>query len=230
MKDYAETWISQRPGFVPALLIFIGGCRRSTSRPRRLGNVRWQAVPAMIRQWRADLLGNGVSISVAAKAYPSAAGRSDDGCRRRPHHPAQPVPDPRGRRRAGRRAPAAHRSTRSSTRGSGGPSSDRATYASSARLYRLRYQRNGEMRTHPETFATRGAADGALWKLGMDGRADCTQDRRFRALVLLPPSPACDGAEVSALSSHGCRSRRRDGSHPGGLHRAFDGRAGSWSS
>ncbi|MEV0750831.1 site-specific integrase [Streptosporangium sp. NPDC050280] len=55
------------------------------------------------------------------------------------------------------------------------------------------------MRTHPETFATRGAADGALWKLGMDGRADCTQDRRFRALVLLATFASLRWGEVSAL-------------------------------
>ncbi|MGW4643428.1 site-specific integrase [Sphaerisporangium sp. NPDC004334] len=65
--------------------------------------------------------------------------------------------------------------------------------------YRLRYQRNGQMRTHPETFATRGAADGALWKMGMDGRADCTQDRRFRALVLLATFASLQWGEVSAL-------------------------------
>ncbi|GLX02685.1 hypothetical protein [Microtetraspora sp. NBRC 16547] len=46
--------------------------------------------------------------------------------------------------------------------------------------YRLRFQRHGEMRTHPEVFHSCADAERALWKMGMDGRADSTQDRRFR--------------------------------------------------
>jgi hypothetical protein len=41
------------------------------------------------------------------------------------------------------------------------------------------------MRTLPEQFATRAAAERALWKMAWDERADGAQDRRFRALVLL---------------------------------------------
>jgi hypothetical protein len=48
------------------------------------------------------------------------------------------------------------------------------------RAYRLRFQRYGEMRTHPEIFTTRADAERALWKMGTDGRVDCTRDRRFR--------------------------------------------------
>lgn len=60
--------------------------------------------------------------------------------------------------------------------------------------YRLRFSRNGEMHTSPERYATRQEAERALWKMADDGRADCTHDRRFYALVLLPPSPVFGGA------------------------------------
>ena len=45
--------------------------------------------------------------------------------------------------------------------------------------------RHGEMRTSPEVYATRAEAERALWAMASDGRADCTHDRRFYALVLL---------------------------------------------
>ncbi|MBG0820502.1 site-specific integrase [Planomonospora sp. ID91781] len=55
------------------------------------------------------------------------------------------------------------------------------------------------MRTHPEVFGNRAAAERVLWKMGMDGRADCTHDRRFRALVLLATFASLRWGEVSAL-------------------------------
>ena len=51
--------------------------------------------------------------------------------------------------------------------------------------YQLRFCRHGEMRTSPEVYATRAEAERALWAMASDGRADCTHDRRFYALVLL---------------------------------------------
>jgi integrase len=69
LRDYAERWIAERPGL----------------RPRTLGLYRWllgkhinpylggvdlgRLDTPLIREWRANLLANGVSISVAAKAY-----------------------------------------------------------------------------------------------------------------------------------------------------------------
>ncbi|NAS25379.1 tyrosine-type recombinase/integrase [Herbidospora sp. NEAU-GS84] len=55
------------------------------------------------------------------------------------------------------------------------------------------------MRAFPETFTTRADAERALWKMGTDGRADRTQDRRFRALVLLATFASLRWGEVSAL-------------------------------
>lgn len=69
LADYASAWITQRPGL----------------RPRSADNYRWLlnkhivpylgGVPVgklstpLIREWRATLIGNGVSVSTAAKAY-----------------------------------------------------------------------------------------------------------------------------------------------------------------
>ncbi|MGW5261615.1 tyrosine-type recombinase/integrase [Microbispora sp. NPDC004025] len=154
---------------------------------------------AMIRQWRADLLGNGVSVSVAAKAYRllravlmTAAeevhiiprnpcrirGAGDEHAQERPVLTVAQVfelADLVGRRPVGN------------------------VRKLKDNVYRLRFQRHGEMRTHPEVFRTRADAERALWAMGMDGRADCTQDRRFRALVLLATFASLRWGEVSAL-------------------------------
>ncbi|MEV0973270.1 hypothetical protein [Microtetraspora glauca] len=137
-----------------------------------LGGVRLGKLStAMSRQWRADLLGNGVSVSMAAKAYRllravlmTAEDDQNSGqsvCRIRgagdKHPEERPVltvaqvfelADWVGRRPVG--------NVRKLKNGA----------------YRLRFQRHGEMRTHPEGFTTRGDAERALWKIGMDGRAD----------------------------------------------------------
>jgi integrase len=41
------------------------------------------------------------------------------------------------------------------------------------------------MRTSPEVYAVRTAAERALWQMADDGRAECNHDRRYLALVLL---------------------------------------------
>jgi integrase len=66
--------------------------------------------------------------------------------------------------------------------------------------YRLRFARNGVMRTSPERYATRAAAENALWKMAGDGRADSTRDRRYRALVLLATFASLRWGEATALT------------------------------
>ncbi len=66
--------------------------------------------------------------------------------------------------------------------------------------YRLRFRRNGEMRTSPEVYGTRADAERALWKMAEDGRADCNHDRRFRAMVMLATFASLRWGEVTALS------------------------------
>jgi integrase len=65
--------------------------------------------------------------------------------------------------------------------------------------YRLRFRRNGEMRTSPETYGSRAEAYRALWKMASDGRADSHYDERYRALVLLATFASLRWGEVIAL-------------------------------
>ncbi|GLW96458.1 site-specific integrase [Microtetraspora sp. NBRC 16547] len=199
LKDYAETWISQRPGLRPRTVDLYTWLLKKHITPYVGGVQLGKLSTAMIRQWRADLLGNGVSVSMAAKAYRllravlmtaveddqivsanpcRIRGAGDEHTQERPVLTVPQVfelADLVGRRPVG--------NVRKVKNGA----------------YRLRFQRHGEMRTHPEVFHSRVDAERALWKMGMDGRADSTQDRRFRALVLLATFASLRWGEVSAL-------------------------------
>ncbi|MFG1753538.1 hypothetical protein [Streptosporangium sandarakinum] len=101
--------------------------------------------------------------------------------------------------------------------------------------YRLRFRRHGEIRTHPEVFTGRVDAERALWKVGMDGRADRTHDGRFRALMLGGPGlrdetpdrrslPASYGDQPSPgdrQGGMGAAPPRRHGSQALDLSRSF---------
>ncbi|MEU7889281.1 site-specific integrase [Microbispora bryophytorum] len=199
LRDYAENWISQRPGLRPRTVDLYRWLLNKHITPHLGGVQLGKLSTAMIRQWRADLLGNGVSVSVAAKAYRllravlmTAAeedhiiprnpcrirGAGDEHAQERPVLAVAQVFDLADR--VGRRPVGNVRKLKNGA-------------------YRLRFQRHGEMRTHPEVFRTRADAERALWAMGMDGRADCTQDRRFRALVLLATFASLRWGEVSAL-------------------------------
>lgn len=65
--------------------------------------------------------------------------------------------------------------------------------------YRLRFQRNGAMRTALEVYQTRADAEQALWTMSLDGRADRNHDRRYRALVLLATFASMRWGEATAL-------------------------------
>ena len=65
--------------------------------------------------------------------------------------------------------------------------------------YRLRYGCNGERQTSPEVYVSRTDAQRALWAMTVDGRADCTYDRRYRALVLLATFASLRWGEATAL-------------------------------
>jgi integrase len=64
---------------------------------------------------------------------------------------------------------------------------------------RLRYQRHGTMRTAPEVYLTRNAAEADMWAMGKDGRADYDHDGRYRALVLLATFASLRWGEATAL-------------------------------
>ncbi|GAA3245753.1 phage integrase central domain-containing protein [Nonomuraea helvata] len=69
LQDYAETWIAQRPGLRPRTVDLCHWLLKKHLAPH-LGNVQIAKIStSAVRQWRADLLGNGVSVSMAAKAY-----------------------------------------------------------------------------------------------------------------------------------------------------------------
>jgi len=195
----AATWITERPKL----------------RPRSADNYRWllkrHIVPhlggvplgelstAMIRQWRAGLLAEGVSVSTAAKAYRllravlmtaveedrillrnpcRIRGAGDEDAAERPVLTVTQVfrlAEAVGQRPIG--------NIRKLTAGG----------------YRIRFRRNGEMRAAPEVFSTRREAERALWKMANVGRADCNYDPRFRALVLLATFASLHWGEVTAL-------------------------------
>jgi integrase len=60
--------------------------------------------------------------------------------------------------------------------------------------------RNGVIRTVPEVYGTRTAAQRVLWNMADDGRADFYQDERFRAMVLVAAFASLRWGEVTALT------------------------------
>ena len=144
------------------------GCSGSTSTPY-LGGVPVGKMSArLVREWRAALLGNGVSVSVAAKAYRllraimttavdednmlprnpcRIKGAGDEDAAERPVLTVRQVFDLA--ERVGRRPVGNIRKVPDG--------------------YRLRFSRNGEMRTSPERYATQAGSragaveDGRRW-------------------------------------------------------------------
>lgn len=154
----------------------------------------------MIRTWRAELLGAGVSASVTAKAYrllravlmtaveeDNMLGRNP--CRIRGADNEQTperailslaqvfeLADLVGRRPVGNVRKLA------------------------ADAFRLRYREpNGDMRTSPVVHATRAAAERALWLLVSKEQVHVEYDRRFRALVLLATFASLRWGELTAF-------------------------------
>ncbi|MET9313649.1 site-specific integrase [Kribbella sp. NPDC003505] len=69
LGDYAERWIAQRPGLRPRTVALYQWLLGKHISPY-LGGVELSRLDTpMIREWRARLLGNGVSETMAAKAY-----------------------------------------------------------------------------------------------------------------------------------------------------------------
>jgi integrase len=199
LSDYAGTWITQHPRLRPRTVDHYRWLLKKHIAPYLGGVSLGKISTGMVREWRATLLSNGVSVSMAAKAYRllravlMTAVNEDkilpwNPCRIRgagdENTPERPVltvaqvfelAECVGRRPVGN------------------------IRKVSAGGYRLRYRRYGEMRTSPEVYATRAEAERALWRMLSDGRADCNQDRRFRALVLLATFASLRWGEVTAL-------------------------------
>ena len=198
LGDYASVWIAERPGLRPRTMDLYRWLLRKHIEPY-LGGVPVGKMSArLVREWRAVLVGNGVSVSVAAKAYRllraimttavdednmlprnpcRIKGGGDEDAAERPVLTVRQVFDLA--ERVGRRPVGNIRKVPDG--------------------YRLRFSRNGEMRTSPERYPTRQEAERALWKMVDDGRVDCTHDRRFYALVLLATFGSLRWGEATAL-------------------------------
>jgi len=198
LGDYASAWITERSGLRPRTVDLYRWLLKKHITPH-IGDVPVGKLSArLVREWRATLLGGGVSVSVTAKAYRllravmttavdednmltrnpcRIKGGGDEDAAERPVLTVRQVFDLAelvGRRPVGniRKVPDG---------------------------YRLRFRRKGEMRTSPERYTTRQEAERALWKMADDGRADCTHDRRFYALVLLATFASLRWGEATAL-------------------------------
>ena len=67
---------------------------------------------------------------------------------------------------------------------------------------RLRFRRDGSMRTAPQAFDSRAAAERALCDLADGGRADFNHDGRFRTMVLLTTFASLRWGEVNLERSN----------------------------
>lgn len=194
LGDFAATWITERPGLRVRTVDLYSWHLERHIEPYLGGVPVGKLTTPMVRKWRADLLSSGVSVSMAAKAYRllravlNTAVEEDkilphNPCRVRgageEHAAERPVlsvaqvfelAERLGRRPVGniRKLPA------------GG--------------YRLRFRRDGGMRTSPEVYATRAVAERALWKLADEGRPTASRTAGSAPWCCSPPSRACDGA------------------------------------
>ncbi|MGW0434669.1 tyrosine-type recombinase/integrase [Micromonospora sp. NPDC003197] len=69
LGDYARRWIDQRPNLRPRTVHLYGWLLDKHVIPYLGGVELGRLDTPMVRDWRAKLLGNGVSVSMAAKAY-----------------------------------------------------------------------------------------------------------------------------------------------------------------
>ncbi|MCX4469116.1 tyrosine-type recombinase/integrase [Micromonospora sp. NBC_01655] len=69
LDDYARRWIEQRPNLRPRTVHLYGWLLEKHIVPHLGGTELGRLDTPMVRDWRAKLLGNGVSVSMAAKAY-----------------------------------------------------------------------------------------------------------------------------------------------------------------
>ncbi|MEV0839883.1 site-specific integrase [Actinocatenispora sera] len=69
LRDYADRWIAQRPKLRPRTVDLYRWLLGKHIAPYLGGVPLGRLSTAMVREWRAELLGKGVSASMAAKAY-----------------------------------------------------------------------------------------------------------------------------------------------------------------
>jgi integrase len=199
LGDYATLWITQRPNLRPRTVDLYRWLLKKHIAPY-LGDVPTGRIStAMIREWRADLLRNGVSVTMAAKAYRllravlMTATEEDKILPRNPCRIRGAGDEDAAERPVLTVAQVFELAERVGRRPVGN------IRALPAGGYRLRFGRQGAMRTSPKIYSTRADADQALWKMADDGRADWSQDRRYLALVLLATFGSLRWGELTAL-------------------------------
>ncbi len=161
LGEYAEAWITERPGLRPRTTDLYRWLVRKHIEPHLGGTPIGRLSTRMVREWRATLLANGVSVSVTAKAYRLLrailmTAVEDDNLL--PRNPCR-------------------------IRGAGAEEAAERPVLTVAQVfelaehvgrrpvgnirqipggYRLRFSRHGEMRTSPEVYASRAEAERAL--------------------------------------------------------------------
>jgi integrase len=199
LGEYAERWISQRPGLRQRSVDLYRWLLEKYISPKLGAAQLGRLTTPMIREWRAELLADGVSETMAAKAYRllravlTTAVEEDKILARNPcrirgageeHAAERPVLTVAQvfdlAERVGRRPVGNIRKL-------------------SAGGYRLRFGRDGVMRTAPDIYPTRAGAERGLWQMADKAEADCRYDRRYRALVLLATFASLRRGEVTAL-------------------------------
>ena len=188
LGDYGSAWITERPGLRPRTMDLYRWLLGKHVEPYLGGVPVGRLSTRQVREWRAALLANGVSVSVTAKAYRLLRAIMTTAVEDDKLLPRNPC-----RIRGAGTEDAAERPVLTVAQvfelagqvGRRPVGNIRAIQGG----YRLRFGRHGEMRTSPEMYASRAAAERALWKMASDGRADCHHDRRFYALASIFRAP-----------------------------------------
>lgn len=199
LRDYAQTWITQRPGLRPRTVELYSWLFKRHIEPHLGGVVIGKLTTQMIRSWRAKLLAEGVSPTMAAKAYRLLRAILMTAVNEDKILPSNPC----------------------RVKGAGSEHADERPVLTVAQVidlasrigtrpvgnihrrdggYHLRYRNTGGlMRPYPDLFASRAAAEATLWDLLDVGQADGEHDDRYRALVLLAAFASLRWGEVTAL-------------------------------
>jgi integrase len=199
LGDYAALWIAQRPNLRPRTVDLYCWLLKKHIAPYLGGVPTGKLSTAMIREWRADLLGNGVSVTMAAKAYRllravlMTATEEDKILPRNPCRIRGAGDEDAAERPVLTVAQVFELAERVGRRPVGN------IRALPAGGHRLRFGRQGVMRASPKVYGSRSDAEQALWKMAADGRADWSQDRRYLALVLLATFASLRWGELTAL-------------------------------
>jgi len=198
LGDYASAWITQRPGLRPRTMDLYRWLLRKHIEPHLGGVQVGKLSPRMVREWRATLIASGVSVSVTAKAYRllrailMTAVEDDNLLPRNPCRIRGAGTEDAGERPVLTVAQVFELAEQVGRRPVGNIRMIQGGY-------RLRFSRRGEMRTSPEMYGSRADAEWALRKMASDGRADCTYERRYYALVLVATFASLRWGEATAL-------------------------------